>query len=255
MNFEGQGSPVAIIKTKSTKVVPVVSVDDKKVARQSFTEFKLTGSDMFQQIPNPNTERQILYITGASGSGKSYYCKMYCDEFKRMYPKRNIYLISSISDDSSIDKVKDLKRIKLTPSLLDDELTAQDFRDSLVIFDDTDCITDKKMKVKINGILNSILETGRHFNVYCIFTSHLACAGNDTKRILNESHSITFFPHSLGGRSLKYLLDNYLGLDKQQIKKIKKLESRWVTVLKTYPQIVMSEKDIYTISHEDEPKK
>jgi len=252
MNFENQGNPIAIIKTTKTKKTPVLSVDDKKVAQHSFNEYTLTGEDKFQPVPNPLTERQILYITGSSGSGKSFFCKMYCDEFKKLYPKRDVYLFSSINDDSSIDKVKGLKRIKLSDDFLKDELKAEDFANSLVIFDDVDCLTDKKMKLKVQAVLNSILETGRHYNVYCLYTSHLPCAGNDTKRILNEAHSITFFPHSLGGRSLKYLLESYLGLDKAQIKKIKGLSSRWVSVMKTYPQVVISEKEVYAISHKDD---
>ena len=103
-------------------------------------------------------------------------------------------------------------------------------------------------KAKINGILNSLLETGRHFNASVIYTSHLPCAGNDTKRILNEAHSITIFPNGLGGRSLKYLLDSYLGLDKEQIKRVKKTDSRWVTIVKSYPMVVLTEKEAYTLS-------
>jgi Cdc6-like AAA superfamily ATPase len=254
MNFENQGQPISIIKNdkSKSKFSPILFVTDKKEkAIRPFEELKLNENDgQFQPIPNPETERQILYITGASGSGKSYYTKNYCMEYRRLFPKNPIYLFSSINEDSSIDEIKGLQRIKLTPELLDDEITSADFKDSLVIFDDTDCITDKKMKIKINGILNSILETGRHTNTYCIYTSHLPCAGNDTKRILNEAHTITFFPHSLGGRSLKYLLEGYLGLDKTQIKKIKGLKSRWVSVLKTYPQIVISEKEAYLVSIE-----
>ena len=95
-----------------------------------------------------------------------------------------------------------------------------------------------------------ILETGRHFNISCVYTSHVACAGIDTKRILNEAHSITIFPHGLGGRSMKYLLENYLGLDKDQVKRIKKLGSRWVSILKTFPMIVLSEKEAFVMNVE-----
>ena len=167
MNFESQGTPVAIIKTDKMKKPPVICVDDKKQAHHSFNEFDLSpnDTDYFQQVPNPLSERCILYVTGASGSGKSYYIKNYANEFKKMFPKRDVYLFSSVSDNSSIDKVKSLKRIKLSPELLQDELTAEDFKNSLVIFDDCDCITDKKMKQKVQAIQNSILETGRHCNV------------------------------------------------------------------------------------------
>jgi Cdc6-like AAA superfamily ATPase len=257
MNFENIGSPIAIIKREGkSKNPPTLSVSSKNVddePNQPFDFFKLKGNDIFQLIPNPKTERQIIYITGASGSGKSFFTQLYGNEYKRVYPKRDVYLFSSLDDDSSIDKIKGIRRINIkTPEFLTDNITAEDFKESLVIFDDTDCLTNKPIKLKVNSILNSLLETGRHFNASVIFTSHLPCAGNDTKRILNESHIITFFPHSLGGRSLKYLLDNYLGLDKQQIKKVKGLESRWVSVIKSYPQVVISEKEVYTISHKDE---
>jgi hypothetical protein len=261
MNFENEGAAIAIIinnqkndskpntRGNNKKTSPILFVTDKQdKVLKPFQELKLNENEEFQPIPNPETERQILYITGASGSGKSYYTKKYCKEYSRIFPKNPIYLFSSIIEDSSIDEIKGLQRVKLSPELFDDELTSEDFKDSLVIFDDTDCLTEKKMKLKVTGILNSILETGRHTNTYCIYTSHLPCAGNDTKRILNEAHAITFFPHSLGGRSLKYLLEGYLGLDKAQIKKIKGLKSRWATVLKTYPQIVVSEKEAYLVS-------
>jgi Cdc6-like AAA superfamily ATPase len=251
MNFESEGQPFCIIKNSRTKKTPILSVDDSKNAKAIFNELKLTGAEKFQQIPDTKKERQILYICGASGSGKSYYTKEYCDQFKKAFPKRQIYLFSSIADDSSIDKVKDLKRIALTPALLQDDLKAEDFKDSLVIFDDVDCITDKPMKIKVASILNSILETGRHFNVYCIYTSHLACSGNETKRILNEAHSITFFPKNSGGRVLKYLLESYLGFDKDQIKKTKKLNSRWCTVIKSFPMVVLSEQEVYTLNNDD----
>jgi len=257
INLENVGIPLAIIisKTQQDKKkkspTPIVSVSDTKDGIVSPTnELSLMDKPdlIFQPIPNPNTERQILYITGSSGSGKSYFTRKYCNEFAKLFPKRAIYLFSSIAEDDSIDTIKGLSRIKLTPEFLDENWEIEDFRDSLVIFDDTDCITDKKTRLKVYGILNMVLETGRHTNTYCIYTSHLACAGNDTKRILNEAHSITFFPSTAGGRTLKYLLENNTGLDKKQIEKIKKLNSRWVTVCKSYPKCILSEKDVFLIN-------
>lgn len=255
MNLEDVGVPVALVKfegdKKKTKTLSIEQ--DKSNVGEYLRELKLIKpKENIQYIPNKKSERQILYITGASGSGKSYYTKHYCDEYRKMFPKNAIYLISSINEDSSIDKVKGLKRIKLTNDLLTTDLKADDFKDSMVIFDDTDCLTNKIMRMKVNGILNMLLETGRHTNTSVIYTSHLATAGLDTKRILNEAHSITIFPHSLGGRSLKYLLENYFGLDKHQIKKIKTLPSRWVTLIKSFPMVVLSEKEAYVLNLPDE---
>lgn len=255
MNTEEIGYPIATINfkgdKKKTKTLSVETDLDK--VNESFREIKLTRSPEFmQQIPNKETERSILYITGASGSGKSYYTKHYADEYKRIFPKNPIYLISSINEDSSIDKVKGLKRINLNEDFINTQFTIDDFKDTLIIFDDTDVIVNKQLKLKIQTILNIILETGRHSRTSCIFTSHLPTNGHDTRRILNEAHSITFFPNGLGGKSLKYLLDNYLGLDTEQRKKIKRLPSRWVTYVKTYPNIILYEKGAYVLNSEDD---
>jgi hypothetical protein len=255
MNLEDVGVPVALITFEGDKKKnKTLSIEqDKSNVETYLKELKLTKpKEKIQHIPNKKTERQILYITGASGSGKSFYTKLYCDQYKKLFPKNDIYLVSSINEDSSIDKVKGLKRIKLSTELLTTDLQAADFKDSMVIFDDTDCITNKIMRMKVNGILNMLLETGRHTNTSVIYTSHLATNGLDTKRILNEAHSVTIFPHSLGGRSLKYLLENYFGLDKHQIKKIKTLPSRWVTLIKSFPMVVLSEKEAYVLNLPDD---
>jgi len=248
MNFENQGQPIAIVKTTRAKKPPLLSVDDKKSAHTNFNEFHLNEEDQFQAIPDPNTERTILYISGKSGSGKSYYCKEYVKEYQKLYPKNSIYLFSSLNEDPTIDEIKNLKRIKLTPDLLEEDLKAEDFKNSLVIADDVDCLTDKKMLKCVNKILDSILQTGRHTKTSLLITSHVACNASATKMILNEAHQITMFPSTMGNRNLKYLLDSYLGLDKEQIKKVKSLKTRWVTITRSYPQVVYSQHDAFVVS-------
>ena len=68
-----------------------------------------------------------------------------------------------------------------------------------------------------------------------------------TKLLLLESHGIILFPQNMSGKSSKYLLDQYLGLDKDQIKKIKHLKSRAITIMKTYPMILVSENEIINL--------
>ena len=48
-----------------------------------------------------------------------------------------------------------------------------------------------------------------------------------------------------------YLLEKYCGLDKKEIMKQKKMKSRWVTIFKHYPTIVLSERNVYMLSAED----
>jgi hypothetical protein len=258
LNFEGVGIPIAIIenteedKKRTRACNPIVCVSDtEKGLARPFNRLSLDDGQRFQLIPNPETERQILYITGQSGSGKSYFTKKYCREFARVFPKRPIIFISSIDKDESVDDIKNLKRMKIkTKEFLEEDFVIDDFKDSLVIFDDTDVIPDKKIRQKVNTILQLILQTGRHTNTYCIFTSHLATAGNDTKHILNECHSITFFVKTMGNRGLKYLCESYLGLDKKEIEHLKKIPSRSITIMKTFPKVIVGDKDIFIPSAE-----
>lgn len=243
-NFEGIGRPLAIIQGGKSKTTPILSLGEG--ARHEYPEIKLRDGETFQHVPNTTADREILYVVGQSGSGKSYYTAQYCLQYKAIYPKRPIYMFSSLTDDNgSMDLVKGLKRFKLNDEFInDDDITMEELKDSLCIFDDVDSLP-KGVKGKIWGIMNSILQTGRHFKISACITFHVATSGLDTRMILNECHSITFFPATMGGAKLKYLLDAYLGLDKKEINKIKKLKSRWITVFKSYPKVIMSQNDAF----------
>jgi hypothetical protein len=241
LNWDEQGKMIAKIGTR------ILYVNDKAID-EGFNTYKAKGDATIQQIPDKNTERSVLYITAPSGSGKSFYTREYIAQYHKMYPKREVYVFSSLDDDKTLDQLKYLKRIKIkSPEFLTTEINAVDFKDCLVIFDDTDVISVKPIKVKVFRILNEILQTGRHFNTSVVFTSHNATAGADTKIILNEAHSVTIFVKNSGGKTLKYLLDQYLGLSKEEITKLKKLSGRWVTILKTFPMVVLSEKEVFKL--------
>ena len=249
INFENEGVPIARCGKKKIHIT-----DKEGDVNHGSKELHITKeNEIFQLIPS-DRERDIHYITGQSGSGKSWFAKNYINEYIKKHPKNSIYLFSSISDDPSIDSIKGLQRIDIkNPEFLDEDIELSDMKDSLVIFDDTDCIKEKNVRAKINGILNMILETGRHANISVIFTSHICCAGNDTKRILNETHSCTIFPKTLGNKSLKYLLDSYFGLDRDQIKKVKKMKGgRSVTIMKTYPMVIFNDKNMFMLNTDDD---
>ena len=256
-NFEDIGVPVAslIDDVKKKKDNKTVYLAEERLLPQLDDGFKMMKlikeSQRFQIIPNKNTERNIHYVTGASGSGKSYWTKNYIAEYHALYPKRMVYLFSALSDDKTLDKLKYIKRIKLEGDFLTDTIDVQIFKDAMVVFDDTDTIDNKFVRNKVYSILGQILQTGRHFNIDCVYTSHLATDKNNTKLILAETHAVTIFPTGLGGRSIKYLLEAYFGMDKIQIQKIKRLKSRWVTILKTYPMCVFSEKECFLLNCDD----
>jgi hypothetical protein len=168
-----------------------------------------------------------------------------------MYPDNPIYCFSALKDDESLDVVKP-ERIMIDDTLWKSPIDVSEFKNSLVVLDDIDVISDKKQRDAVYSVMNQILEVGRHFKITCVITNHLPTAGKDTRRVLNECHSVTYFPHSGTARGIKYLLQEYLGIDKHQTKKIKGLKSRWATIFKNYPNVIMCEKDIWLSSIDDE---
>ena len=102
--------------------------------------------------------------------------------------------------------------------------------------------------VRVMNLVYSIATTGRHYNVSLMMLCHTATNGSMSKVLLNECHAIVLFPGNMTGKSSKYLWDNYFGLDKNQIKNIKNVNSRHVAILRSYPMIVQSERFIMALS-------
>lgn len=248
--------PIArIIKTeeKKEKNPRYLFIDsDPDAVNESPKEIKLKQGQRMQYVPNFKQERTIAYIVGASGSGKSYFARHFADEYKKIYPKRKIYMFSSLTDDPSVNKIKGMKRIKLDANFMQVEFDVNDFKDTLIIFDDIDCLSSKPIKAKVLGILDVLLQTGRHANVSVIYISHVACKGTESKLILNECHSVTFFAQTMQVRSMKYLLESYFGLDKRQVERVRKLPSRWVTIVKSSPTVALYEKGAYVLNSFDD---
>jgi hypothetical protein len=89
-----------------------------------------------------------------------------------------------------------------------------------------------------------MLNLGRHFNISLFVVNHTPTGTRaESKTILNECHTITFFPAGWN-RALAYLTQNYAGLDTKAMKKVKNMDSRWITIYRHYPQVLISETEI-----------
>lgn len=238
------------INKKSKKFnTPVIYLSENEDSVNGFKELNQTQlkNAVLQHIPNFEKERDILYISGMSGSGKSYYCRNYILQYHKIYPDNKIFLFSTCLEDPAYDDLEYIKRYELDDEFINEHFEIDNFKDMLIIFDDFDTIMNKIIKNKIREIIDMILQTGRKTHTSALITSHLATDGKQTKLILHEATSITFFLKGCGGRSINYLLDAYLGLDKNQIKKIRKIKSRAITIFKTYPQVILGEKELFII--------
>jgi hypothetical protein len=254
INFDKIGTQVAVVQNGKYKN-KVISISDQKSdddISRGYNKLKFTDGTL-QHTPNPESERQIIYITGPSGSGKSTYCKKYLLEYKKIFKKNPIFLFSSLIEDKTLDEEKglDIIRIRVDTNLTEESIPIEEFKDSIVVFDDIDNIGNKKVRDSVYIILNNILEIGRHYNVSCISTNHLTTNGRETRRIFNEAHSVVFFPFAGAGKGLRYMCEAYLGLDKNDMKRIRSTNSRWCCYLKHYPNAIMTEHEIYLRYDED----
>ena len=195
-------------------------------------------------IPDPNM-RQILYIAAPEGSGKSFYAGLYMEGWRELFPKNSAYVFSRKPLDDVIDVIG-VKRVMLDETLISDPIDfLQEMQENdLVLFDDIDTVTNKKVKDAIYKLEADIIDVGRAHKVYVISTSHLI-NGNDrarTRTLLNSAHFYIIFP--IGGNTyqITYLLKNYVGMSKDFISEILDSDSRWVTISRKYPPYVFGQK-------------
>lgn len=212
-------------------------------------ELKLPYPHQVQPIPN-SKGRECYYIAGPSGSGKSTYVSKYISLWRKMFPnaeKHPLVLFSRVSEDECLDKFKPM-RIRIDEGLKEDPVELDELADSLVIFDDVDQISNKnKLKDYVIGLRDQILEEGRHKNIYCCTTSHQMTNYKATRIPLTEASHCVFFPGCGAAHAIRYFLQTYIGLDKDQMSKIMDLPSRWVCLKKTYPMLVMHESGAYLL--------
>ena len=250
LNFHNAGKPICVITGGGKYDKKVISLDADADDKTYFNKLKISNDSKFCPVPNTKSEREILYITGCSGSGKSTFTRMYLEQYKKKYKNREIYMFSSLKEDSSLDSIKP-KRFIIDESLYTDPIKIEDLKDSVVIYDDIDVISNKKIKDAVYDNLNQALEIGRHFGLTIVVTNHLPTNGIYTRRILNEASLIVYFPQSAGGK-IKYLLSVYLDIDKKQIKYWKQCHTRWVCIGKNYKQYYITEHEVSVLNLDSE---
>lgn len=248
------GEPIAkIINSKSrNKIIRFLGLgkEDEELDTE-YKSIKLKDKEEFQIVPNTEKERQVGYITGQSGSGKTTFVINYCKEYKKLFPENPIYLFSAIKHEGDDDPYNAINPDRLRISQELETLDAKDFDNCLVIFDDMDCFKDKKLMKIVEKLRDEMLETGRHNKTYVLITYHLPTNGHDTRRMINEASFVVYFPKVSNGK-IKNLLENYLGMESNQRKKIKKMRTRWACVMRTTPNIVITQQEMFILDEDDD---
>ncbi len=214
---------------------------------RSRKEFTIHDDGIIKMLPNFESSWEHAYIAGPTGSGKSYQIKKLAEEMRLVYPDKKIYVISEVEEDPLLDKIQGGVRRLDIEELLENPKEPEFFRDCLLIFDDIDSIEDKDNLKAINAMRDAYLKRGSKTNTSVIVSSHLISNYKETRVVLNECSTITIFPKSGCTNGIEYVLKRYVGLGKDQIRKIFELPTRSVTIYKRYPMFVVYDHGIYLL--------
>ena len=133
------GESLALIESKNGN--KIVYVKDGNPIKS----FECENDEVVKLIPNVSKERQVLYVSEQSGSGKSYFIMEYVQKYQKLFPKNDVILFSGLDkDEGSLNKIKDLKRFKIyEDDFLSEDFPAENFKDSFVLFDDLESIDNE----------------------------------------------------------------------------------------------------------------
>lgn len=244
---------IQILKEYVQKNIEPVDLDIKKMYHELMKlinetknkEIKLYDSYIVP-VFDPNKERSIFYISGISGCGKSRLTSKLCVVYHKMYPKNKIYLFSQKEIDPAYDDKQYIERIKIDESLYGDPIKCNELKNSLVIFDDIDCVANKNIEKELDRLRDMILQQGRSYYISFIYISHMTNNYKQTRLILCECTHLVLFPKCTHTYALGYCLGKYFGFDKSDIKKIQSLPTDWVTIHKN-PRYILHEKGGYIL--------
>ena len=230
----------------------IIFIDaDQKAAGQHYNEIKL-GKNTLTPLPDMD-KRGIYYVAGFSGSGKSYYASQLAMAYKKVYPDRLIYFFSRLpwEDDKAYAKLKPIQ-VDIAKVLGDNPIQSEDIeKNSLVIFDDVATINDKNLQKAVLHLMTDIMEVGRKLGLTLIITNHLInpTDKNFGRTVMNELTSLTVFPTGSYSQ-VYYALNTYFGMTKKEVNRIMNLPTRWITVYKTAPLVVMHQHGCFTLNKE-----
>lgn len=204
-------------------------------------EYQITGKDVLKPLTTrADTEghAQRVFLAGGTLSGKSYLTSKLVKDYHRQFPKNKVILFSWVDDDENYKKIKNLHKIRIDDSILENPIDLHELHDSVCIFDDIEHFNDKEIVSELERIRNSAINAGRHDNIDVICARQNMLEGHKTKTALNSAFQIVGFPHSGSRYQLGEYLKRHMFLSKPKIDRILNLPSRWVLLNKNPPYVL-----------------
>jgi hypothetical protein len=254
--------PIAVIKDSyeyGGEIVYLNSIVPGEELEEEETSMNLDDGK-FTPMINPQNKSNVFYICAPRGSGKTTLSVEIGENYNMIYPDRPIYLFTETAN-SELNKgiykrLQNLRVMKLDETIITHPIKTEELASSLVIFDDFGTLPDvliqepgKKKKTKFNlttavrALRDVIIQNGRHDSIDCIICTHMLFEYSKSRNVLEELNYLVYFKDS-GITHVKRYLNNNLGLEAKDIKKLTTRPSRWVMVCKNSPRYFMTENEI-----------
>jgi energy-coupling factor transporter ATP-binding protein EcfA2 len=190
-----------------------------------------------------NRQNDVILICGRKGVGKTQLAKFMAYIYHNVFPKNRVIIFCGIKDlykdlpwaiNIDLDEVaeEEANKFKNDFSGIPD---SSEFRDSLVIFDDTERHPNPKIEKMLYQLVNVLAQNGRNFNTCIIAVLHQINKGLTSTTLLREADSIVIFPKAYDMNTFNTLV-NHFGFEKEVAKQIYQNREEWfILIHHTYP--------------------
>jgi predicted AAA+ superfamily ATPase len=172
-----------------------------------------------------NQQNDVILITGPKGVGKTQLVKLLANIYHNRYPRNRVIIFCGIKGlynelpyaiNVDLDQVaeEETQKFKSDFSGIPD---TSEFKDSLVIFDDTERHSNPKIERMHYQLVNVLAQNGRNFNVCLLVVLHQLNKGLQSTTLLREADSVVIFPNAYNTNTNNTLV-NYFGMDKVIVK-------------------------------------
>jgi len=200
-----------------------------------------------------NGTNDRIFICGKSGCGKTYkFIRPYIKHFLSKYPSSKVYFFSSKLEDKAVDDLP-IIRVKVDDKFVESPpdirlFTNKNKNPNLVVFDDVQDYKTNTINKAVQRLRDEILRNGRSLGLYIIYVWHKPADYKNTEIQIFESTATVCFPKTSGHDDYDYMLKRYLGVSKDETKKIlKNAKSNYVYITKKSPAVAISDKYILVL--------
>lgn len=220
---------------------------DRDLERKFFPTLQTTG-ELLQKLPQQT--REVIFITGPPGCGKTYWANEYVKTYTKIFGGK-VYLFTTHEKDPTIERdIKNYVIIGVTDKLLDEAFKLQDFKNSLVIFDDVETSKYPKATKYVLTLMEDISKNGRHYNINMAYVNQECRAGRITKKILSMFTGLVIFPNTGETYQMTRLLKEYCGFSKGRINTVMAIPTRWLYYSRVHPQYFIYENGVTVLGKE-----